>query len=117
MEQDTRTLTLVEFYRARLAEEERLAHAAVHAGLGVDACGEKVTSTDPDVQDHFATWNPVRVLAEVGAKRAIIELVEDQVDTPYGEPEAFLPLDWLAVLKQLALPYASHEDYREEWRP
>ena len=63
----------VAFLKAQLDEEERLANAAIHAGLGVDIGPDgKVVSAYPAVQDHFATWNPGRVLREVEAKRAII---------------------------------------------
>jgi hypothetical protein len=63
-----------------------------------------------------------RVLAECEAKRQIVELARG-ID-PYGET------DWADVgelddaqvrvladvLRALALPYADHPDYRDEWR-
>ncbi|MEU0467265.1 DUF6221 family protein [Amycolatopsis sp. NPDC006131] len=60
---------------------------------------------------------PDRVLAEVDAKRRIIDHIEDQWDAAYGEPGRFLPPEWVAVLQLLALPYADHPEFRQEWRP
>jgi hypothetical protein len=45
---------------------------------------------------------PGRVLAEAEAKRRIVV-------------NAMEPCQW--VLRHLALAYADHEDYREEWKP
>ncbi len=56
--------------------------------------------------EHIAAWHPTRVLAECRAKRALVEGVGG-VD----------PLAYDLVLRSLALPYADHPDYREEWRP
>ena len=51
---------------------------------------------------HIARWDPARVLAECEAKRQLIERV--------GNP------DW-AGFRILALPYADHPDYQQEWKP
>jgi len=63
---------------------------------------------------------PTRVLADIDAKRKLL--------TEYTDSEqALAPLadmydvgrveGLLAALRLLALPYASHEDYRNEWAP
>jgi hypothetical protein len=62
--------------------------------------------------------DPTRVLAECEAKRQIVAIFE-------GHPGADPRRDghWNeyagmnAMLVALALPYADHPDYREEWRP
>jgi hypothetical protein len=51
--------------------------------------------------EHIAAWHPTRVLAECRAKRQVLEACGDDEQ----------------VLRCLALPYADHPDYREEWRP
>jgi hypothetical protein len=69
--------------------------------------------------EHIARHDPDRVLREVEAKRRIIEsrpgigapghmldVVHDEVQRQREH-----------VLRLLALPYADHEDYREEWKP
>jgi hypothetical protein len=50
--------------------------------------------------NHIARWDPARVLAECEARRRIV--------TECG---------WETVMRHLALPYADHPDYRDEWRP
>lgn len=106
-----------------------------------------------DVVGHVQRWNPDRVLADVAAKRRIIELHEPTYPPGgpiYGvhwehvhvrgangeitgdrefavensEPD---PPDWCnqcanrcapcPTLRLVAMPYADHPDYREEWRP
>lgn len=96
--------------------------------------------------DHIARHDPARVLAEVDAKRRIVgasaadcppgcqtehsfsgscmlrpmgpawengeRWVRDEDGSPVRAPHT--PL---SVLRFLALPYADHPDYREEWRP
>ena len=87
---------------------------------------------------HIARHDPARVLRDVEAKRRIVAehasedghcrtcTVEDREDAPMGtdwdtEPEAIWVRRPVAypcpTLRLLALPYADHPDYREEWRP
>ena len=62
--------------------------------------------------DHIARWDPARVLAECEAKRRIIELCGGWVPDRDVSP---LAADY--ILGLLAVPYAGHPDYDEEWRP
>lgn len=67
---------------------------------------------------HVMRFDPARVLAEVEAKRQIVALHEPVDD----EPDGFcLHCDcdsWpCGTIAALALPYADHPDYREEWKP
>jgi hypothetical protein len=120
-------MDLVEFLRARL-DEERAEVAALHKG-----CMERWYSAqelfkgwgplDWDEAEHIATYGPGRMLAEVDAKRQLIDERADAVDLP-GDPGDDEPeyaygyaraLD--DALRLLALPYAGHPDYRQEWRP
>ena len=85
--------------------------------------------------DHIARHEPARVLTECEAKRRIIA---DHELVPYSQPNLGAGwetvestrctrctryTDWMEItpvcdtLKALALPYANHADYREEWRP
>lgn len=64
----------------------------------------------------LAEWNQARVLEECRAREVIIRLHE-------GEHECSLPRwasGWgvvgCATLRALAMPYADHPDYRQEWR-
>ena len=157
---------LLQFLRARLDEDERVARAATEGPwwynpgkqwLGPEAFekydlrqGEEfvgyggphpftgaVCATGPannmqSMQDaeHIARHDPARVLAEVEAKRRIIE--EHKPAVPKGRPNrergcltCTTAQEWDAAaneancltLRLLASPYADRPGYREEWRP
>ncbi len=65
-------------------------------------------------RQHIACHDPARVLAEIDAKRRIIDALDVTEDRQ-------IPAEaWLVgneIKKAIALPYAGHPDYREEWRP
>lgn len=85
------TEPLVAFLRARLDEDERVARAATGLAWSVSPadnrnerpfvslaeCGDDVADIWGDhpnaYGEHIALWDPARVLAEVAAKRAILE--------------------------------------------
>jgi hypothetical protein len=73
----------------------------------------------PRVVTHLARHDPARVLAEVEAKRRILDLAgEWQAAAGPGADfarQAAVVLD--RTLRLLALPYADHPDYDPEWRP
>lgn len=129
-------VTLTEFLLARTAEDEAKAQAAVtcngaawtasdlhHSGWRISGTtnignphsyGDEMDSLWddegamgmwPETAAHVVAHDPARVLAGCEAKRRIVAMDFER----YGE-------QW-AVLSALALPYADHPDYREEWRP
>lgn len=59
---------------------------------------------------HVARHDPARVLAEVDAKRRIVDRI-----WKYAGPHMFTAGP--DVLRLLALPYAHHPEYRPEWAP
>ncbi|WP_328678224.1 DUF6221 family protein [Streptomyces sp. NBC_00322] len=79
----------------------------------------------PTIAQHVALHDPARVLRDVEAKRRV--LARHTLGPPIGDPE--LPWDnrsdchydgedWPCPdILDVALPYASHPDYREQWRP
>lgn len=89
----------------------------------VEPDSEGSEGINPADAEHIACWNPARVLAEVDAKRRIIDRHEDALarrdDHDYSSPTAHVQAeeyrDW--VLPLLALPYADRPGYQEEWRP
>jgi hypothetical protein len=81
---------LVEFLRARLDEDQRA-----------------LTELAGAMQDYGSA----RVLAEVEAKRELIN--ELTLNEPRPDDEVKVE----RMLELLALPYADHPDWREEWRP
>lgn len=118
-------MDLVPFLRDRLNEEQ--------------AEAEKLADVDDYSLEPWALqweetgeWNSysylriakARVLAEVEAKRRMIEAYERTsrgVQTaPRGDMRETARTardSWLAALKLCALPYADHADYLEKWRP
>jgi hypothetical protein len=136
---------LVEFLRARLAEDEALAGEAPpgpwHIGNAVDPTQPCNVHTFPGarmvadglnwlVAEHIARQNPARVLAEVEAKQQIIDA--HKPSRPEYRPRREFVCETCSTaqawdgeaneancltLRLLALPFASHPNYREEWKP
>lgn len=123
------------FLRARLDQDEIYAHASMeengaeewvastrddvpstypHHGVWADG-PEIATVRGAGTRRHIARHDPARVLAEVDAKRRLVDLLVGVVRGDYiddGEPALAT-----RMLPYLALPYASHPDYRPEWAP
>ncbi|GAA4545361.1 DUF6221 family protein [Amycolatopsis samaneae] len=62
------------------------------------------------------------VLADVAAQRELLTLILGQLASqpPPGHTLGEVldhKMPWIRALKLLALPYAEHSGYREEWRP
>lgn len=104
---------LIAFLRARLDDDERV---ALSFEVSTDTwlchhCGGSMSSA-ARLDDHlFETghreWGPARMLAEVEAKRRILD-----------EAIRLMRYDGeFEFLEMLALPYCDHPDYRPEWRP
>ena len=133
-------MTLTDFLLQRIAEDEAVAREATPGKWHADDTYSTVTaepytsareaydrasaavdcwvipeSMDSRVGDHnlahIARHDPARVLAECEAKRRIVERAGFLIDEPDG-----LGNLCEGILMDLALPYADHEDYREEWR-
>lgn len=129
---------LVQFLRARLDEDEKTAVGADdslgrtrrHWSVGpngeeVLASGfyQMVADVPAGVARHVARHDPARVLAEVDAKRRVLDEYEasaaasgeaDEDGYEYADGWAFA---LQRVVQILALPYADHPNYREAWRP
>ncbi|MFD7996860.1 DUF6221 family protein [Streptomyces mexicanus] len=122
---------LVQWLRAQLDEDERVARLALdQTGDNWRAYYKQIIAANPrfgedpadantsEVADHIARHDPTRVLAEVEAKRQVIEQYESIGNPPPSEIGPDLVRAELGrVLRLLALPYADRPGYREEWRP
>lgn len=115
---------LIAFLHARLDEDERMSLGFPPEWVALTMYpnrGEVVARPDGDpvartfdhrIAEHFARWDPARVLAEVDARRrrlAVIADLDASADVDAG-PATF------ELWRIEALPYAGHPDYREEWR-
>ncbi|MFF6866744.1 DUF6221 family protein [Streptomyces ardesiacus] len=123
---------MVAFVRARLIDDERFMRAAIRlrdsgaitaspaATEGAFAIMD-VVANDPDTVEAITLFTSTgaqapgeaeRVLEEIDAKRARLELLADALNRghdDYDLASELLPLE--------ALPYASHPDYKASWRP
>jgi len=124
-------MELREFLLERILEEESLAQAAIDAH---SAGHVWQANGDPD-SEHFAHWNPWRVLSGCVAKRLIIAAHRDVgagVDRRADHPDRVLKahacstcgqydeyaIEWPCyTLRVLALDWVDHPAYRTEWRP
>jgi len=122
-------LTVVTWLRAQLDEDERVARFTDGQSWIADGDEVRIRDDDGDLvvgcirrwshAEHIARHDPARVLAEVDAKRRILDhhpLSEWRVDPPACATcnDMEHPCH---TLKLLALPYADRPGYREEWRP
>ena len=94
------TLTLPDFLLARIAEDEARARPAWEARSARRVLGLPLEPAWP---------TPDRVLAECEAKRRIVGIWVESGFVERGVMDE--------VIDALALPYAVHPDFREEWRP
>lgn len=125
---------LVEFLRAQLVREERIARAAIADDGGQDGGFEDATWLDDrshplcagiakDAANLIrATAVPRRVLAEVEAKRRRIAdyLKACEFADPARDPEQVYVLAKGALERTLKLDaqvYVGEPGYRKEWRP
>lgn len=97
-------MTLTEFLLARIAEDE--AWITGWGGEYLDECQECAFGQQPD-----SPYSRARVLVECEAKRRLILMLDGMLKHEIG-------WDGIeeAVMVHLALPYADHPDYQQEWR-
>lgn len=137
-------MELIDFLRARLADDERLARECI-AEVGPERAGERFTDDSGDAtRDSFPSYpwgsqddelaymagpgHPARVLAEVEAKRRVLELHKSREDWTIGPDDREYQTGHACVvdddpypcqtLELLAAAYAQHEDYdAARWTP
>lgn len=112
-------MSIVEFLRARLDEDEAIARNALGL-LGMETPWHDIETlrqrglTRADAR-HVARHSSRRVLREVEAKRRIVDdyraptLDDCQTDDDTPPP--------LWVIRALAAVYADHPDYQPDWTP
>jgi hypothetical protein len=111
-------------------------HATVRPDGSADLYAEEKINYPPDAEsefdpepfahveadrlqhEHIARWDPARVLAEVEAKRTLIARLEGLLMYATSPNYAHTGIEAWATdtLKQVALPMAGRDGWREEWR-
>lgn len=81
----------------------------------------RVLYTDDEVRTaeaaHIARHDPARVLREVEAKRAIVEMCESHANAQFPDFEGGYASAAEDALTHLALVWSDHPDYRPAWAP
>ncbi|WP_331728781.1 DUF6221 family protein (plasmid) [Streptomyces sp. NBC_01259] len=122
---------LVQFLRGRLDEDEQVARRASGRKEGGGSWAFEGTSVragdDAPVLrhtwategEHITRHDPARVLREVEAKRLIVDRYADLSGEGWkpSAPRVVRLQELRDSVRCLALAYADHPDYRDEWRP
>jgi Family of unknown function (DUF6221) len=134
--------TIVEFLTARYDEIEAAARAATPGPWGTNPQFDEGFVTDSDgsylvysegtvdipTAAHIALHDPAYVLADIAAKRKILEEhvpFRGEYDKITGCETCSYRDDWeelqvempCPTMRLLALPFADHPDYQGEWAP
>ncbi|WP_460705610.1 DUF6221 family protein [Myceligenerans halotolerans] len=96
-------MTITEFLAARLDEEESVARDMAHQVM----MGRPMLQIRGGGTGIRALVDTDRILADVAAKRTIVEMMDDPRRDTY---------EIHAVLVELARPYAEHPDFDPDWR-
>ncbi|CAL9649524.1 DUF6221 family protein [Streptomyces sp. enrichment culture] len=128
---------IADFLRARYAEQRALALAASPGPWQANGEHDEVTAVDGitvaegfalsgrqlrATVDHIAAHNPAAVLADLDAKRFLIEGCEHALAAAEADPTAEAAKNSTEVVDRLlryfAAPFAGHPDHKgEEWAP
>ncbi len=119
---------LIEFFTARLNEDEETAKAAMYSpesrwefggegslsesgtgGNGYFATGPWGGGIEDEHGRHIVAWQPARVLADVASKRKVLGWAKSCLDDRAEAPS----VTW--AVRVLCEPFAGHPDYRAEW--
>jgi hypothetical protein len=126
-------MSIVDFITARIAEDEARARdlkdwRAAEATVDDWIAAHFAEDGEFDVKHEAKTFTsllahvgyPDRVLAECEAKRRIVEaLSADPLHENFSDDAGYEGWDLARerLLPLLALPYADHPDYQQEWKP
>lgn len=115
-----RTVTLTEFLLARIADDEAVARKYRPHEYLTTRDGSELSGADQGGNDAIAITSG-RVLAECDAKRQIVALHDADADGRFclscGDGDYYGVGYPCPTARALALPYADHPDYRDEWKP
>jgi hypothetical protein len=120
--------SIVEFLTARLDEDEASARSGLesYSGYGRDWVETHIdldvdnpnsfNAFDPAPAVYLRRFTPQRVLADIAAKRAIVRDAQAIYDLIESEWSEYGNRNYgHNLLQHLAVPYADHPDYQQEW--
>jgi hypothetical protein len=116
-------MSITEFLEARLDEDEKVASAADLISTGLDS--PPFSTRYDELADHIVRWRPARILAEVHARRLMLDLayeatgldMDRDLDRALGSRErSGVAYVGDRMLRSMAMPYAGHPDYDDAWR-
>lgn len=115
---------LVTWYRAQLHADEAAAQAAYNEASDYEVVGSELAEL------HFVNWKPDRVLRDVAAKRAIVDMHEHETFPPdyysgktvgctlcHRAHDENYPGGWCETIRHLAAALSERDGYRPEWAP
>lgn len=112
-------MSLIDFLAARVEEDRALAQAAIEDINGEDC---HFDTWNPHLANHFRRHDPTRILREVAAKRALLELHgrshECSTYDHNGDVDScswYLNPTDCSTLLALAAVYNDHPDYQQDW--
>lgn len=124
---------LIKFLNDQLDKDEWIATGAARTSGSEWVPAALQSPFDARMDDHIARHDPARALQDVEAKRRIMaehkQFLGHRENVPDGEPTTgcgtcdtssdgwIEPNGYCLTLRLLALPYDTHPDYCEEWRP
>lgn len=115
-------MTITEFLTARLDEDEAAARDVLENGVvSWDEARQILYRAGwhaERAEAHIVRHDPARVLADVAAKRSIVQawVDADEMAGPYPGTDAGVEMGLLTAVHHLAAVYDQHPDWREKWR-
>jgi hypothetical protein len=103
-------MTLTDFLLARIAEDEHRA-GWYHQSL----CLSNYHGEEGDEEHPCRCRHPDRLLAECEAKRRIVDDYRKQEASCSDGDMGWLLQGLEMAMEALAVPYAAHPDYQQEW--
>ncbi|MET9656281.1 DUF6221 family protein [Streptomyces sp. NPDC006510] len=105
------------FVRARLDDEDRDADLFHEPSCRIAVAAGGTRPSGPLVPAGCDCPVPERMHDEVGLKRLTVRDLEGRIERAPDTAPSLDAVIALMALKALALEYASHPRWREEWRP
>ncbi|MGY1604561.1 DUF6221 family protein [Geodermatophilus sp. SYSU D00815] len=110
-------MDLAEFLLARIAEDELIAVSAAMTEEEYGPLGNFAGSTTDARLAHAARWGTERVRLENAIRRQLVQIHGEPERPCCGSPAERRPVEPCPTLRLLGLGYATHPDYRADWRP